>query len=350
MDTNEFGLGCVLEPHPEALLAVGAIGATDLPKAFIVPSFKDFFKVDPPGTVFCLGTYTPRDQKDKPSCVGQSTAIQKSAMEGRELSARDIYAHCKQIDGFGSPTSYGTSFAAAYRVLAETGAALESQVPEPPREMSLVEYVKIQDPIDRSQNKNKDSYYVPRTEIKSALFKTKLPVVSALNWFTDDNNIGVDGMMGMPSGRDVGGHAVACVGWGLRSGKECLIFVNSWGTRFGDHGFFYVPTADVLNRFGNGYVSIDDDSSLARLLANYDGMDVKAQGSPDVYHVSKGLARRYPNELVFWAHGKLFGFDLADINSSDLAALPKGPDMTIDDAPFKTRELVRQIRQFYGKN
>jgi C1A family cysteine protease len=52
-------------------------------------------------------------------------------------------------------------------------------------------------------------------------------------------NIGSDGIMSMPEGSEEGGHAVMCVGYD--DAKQVYIVRNSWGSKWGDHGYFYMP-------------------------------------------------------------------------------------------------------------
>lgn len=40
------------------------------------------------------------------------------------------------------------------------------------------------------------------------------------------------------SGSNLGGHCVKLVGWGVDSGQDYWLFANSWGTSWGDAGFF----------------------------------------------------------------------------------------------------------------
>ena len=49
------------------------------------------------------------------------------------------------------------------------------------------------------------------------------------------------GIVPMPSKKDylLGGHAVVCVGYDEK--KKIWIMRNSWGTSWGDKGYFYLP-------------------------------------------------------------------------------------------------------------
>jgi C1A family cysteine protease len=46
----------------------------------------------------------------------------------------------------------------------------------------------------------------------------------------------------------MGGHCVAVVGYIVRNGKPVWICRNSWGTSWGDEGYFYMPQAYLVNR------------------------------------------------------------------------------------------------------
>jgi C1A family cysteine protease len=57
--------------------------------------------------------------------------------------------------------------------------------------------------------------------------------------------IGANGVMPMPTGNAIGGHAVVAVGYD--DAKEMLIVRNSWGSSFGDKGYFYMPYKFAAN-------------------------------------------------------------------------------------------------------
>lgn len=42
------------------------------------------------------------------------------------------------------------------------------------------------------------------------------------------------------TGDDLGGHAVKLLGWGVENGEPYWLCANSWGTGFGENGFFKI--------------------------------------------------------------------------------------------------------------
>jgi C1A family cysteine protease len=50
-----------------------------------------------------------------------------------------------------------------------------------------------------------------------------------------------------PTEQVLGGHCVLVVGYTKRNGKDVWICRNSWGTEWGDNGYFYFPEAYLLN-------------------------------------------------------------------------------------------------------
>jgi len=46
------------------------------------------------------------------------------------------------------------------------------------------------------------------------------------------------------TGRQLGGHAVKIIGWGVESGTKYWICANSWNTSWGEQGFFRIKEGD----------------------------------------------------------------------------------------------------------
>lgn len=80
-----------------------------------------------------------------------------------------------------------------------------------------------------------------------------LPVVIAIAVLPSFENTGSDGVVPMPkaSEESLGGHALTCVGYD--NDAERFIIRNSWGTKWGDKGYCYLPYDYVRKGLTNVY-------------------------------------------------------------------------------------------------
>ena len=105
------------------------------------------------------------------------------------------------------------------------------------------------------------TYAAPQnlTDIQTAL-NGSLIVQFGFTVFDSFENIGSDGIMPMPDMDNesvLGGHAVDVVGYLTKNKTQYLIVRNSWGTSWGDKGYFYMPFA-YLNIEYEGSPVCDD--------------------------------------------------------------------------------------------
>lgn len=347
--------GCILEPEPAGMASIGPLlAAAELPEQYIVPSWRDCFT---DGFEAIPEKVRPLilNQGQIDSCVGHATSVQKSAQEGVVISPRDIFRLAKRLDGY-PLTSFGTTLSAAQDALKEPGAAEDLLVPRNPS-MGRDAYLSLSDVTpavenNRAKHKAEQPYFVPRHRIRETLISYGFPIVTSSAWYPEDNVIGMDGMMKLPTSPSWLGHAFTCIGWVLRTVGDkrlpCLVMVNSWGPDWGHHGLFFIPLDGTENRLSNSHISVDIEPSLAVILAQYNGRNVRVVGRPDHWKIEGGKRRMYSDELVWWAHGNLFGIDVYEISPQDIEVVPLGMPMTVEEAPFATRELVRQIRAYYG--
>ena len=79
-------------------------------------------------------------------------------------------------------------------------------------------------------------------DVKGALASGQ-PVAFAFRAYESLKTVGADGLMPMPKPNErlLGGHAVLAVGYD--DARQVVICRNSWGERFGDKGYFYMPYA-----------------------------------------------------------------------------------------------------------
>jgi C1A family cysteine protease len=70
------------------------------------------------------------------------------------------------------------------------------------------------------------------------------PFAVAIELFNSFYNTGSDGIVSMPkppADTSIGGHAVVCVGYKIINNSPYWIMRNSWGSAWGDKGYFYLP-------------------------------------------------------------------------------------------------------------
>ena len=352
--------GCQITPPPpgmapfssvEFLGASNDVAGVPEPDQFIVPYYRDLFDADFKRVKTAVAGKPIKNQRGIPSCVGESTAYQKAADEGEEMSGRDGYRLAKRKEDPIDLLSWGTGIWQALDAQVDTGIATSKMVPDI-SDRPLAEYVSVADVTpevvaDRAKHKTARAYFVERTEISATLWKTQRPVVTSSRWYSADNQMPNATMVG-PSGNDVGGHAFCVIGVVRRGGLRCLAVLNSWTEFWGDGGCFYIPlNGPGFLRLGNGYLSVDVAANVADILARYNGKIVKTAGDPAVWKIEAGRKRHIPDERVFWAMGLLFGEE-QDISASDLGLIERGVDVGIGETDPRMQERVRQIGQFYG--
>lgn len=345
-------LGCRLAfdaKTPELPQVAGFLGA--FPAQYIVRSHRGYFDAN-------FQEIGPKLQpvitdQDHDDCVGHGCHVLKSAQEGVKVSPRDGWRLGKRLDGY-PLDSFGTTIFAVLDAYVAEGVAEERLVPSKTG-MTRAQYLSLADETpeiiaNRKRHKGLQPYFVPRTRAQELLLSTDLPTVTSCLWYPQDNAIGADGLMRMPMTGSGTGHCVACIGWVLRlvGGvlETCFVMVNSFGPGWGRFGLFYVPMKDVINRFGNFYTILDEETNPTLLKAKYDGKNVIVAGRPEHWKIEGGKRRQYRNEIEWWSHGNLFGIDIFELVPNELDVFEVGAPMGLGPKA----ELIRQLRQHYGLN
>ena len=75
-------------------------------------------------------------------------------------------------------------------------------------------------------------------QIKSGIYAGG-PMESTMEIYTDFFNY-KSGVYQHASGSYAGGHAIKIIGWGKENGVDYWLCANSWGTTWGDNGFFKI--------------------------------------------------------------------------------------------------------------
>jgi C1A family cysteine protease len=89
---------------------------------------------------------------------------------------------------------------------------------------------------------------------KQTIYQQKAPILVGLSWDKAYNIPYLGGKLPLPSGVNVGGHFVTCVGWDSLG----LWFKNSWGREWGESGYFYIPESEFeKHNIWDAYVLLD---------------------------------------------------------------------------------------------
>jgi len=237
---NEFmGLGALKSKFDRRDKKIASIQAPiDLPKEFIL---KDDFPI--------------KNQNGYGSCVGQGTAGHKQHQEKIELSARAIYAKCKEIDGYSGQGTYGR---VAFKVLCDFGVPEEKYFPE--EHESYEKYIDLNllsDEAKKNAEEHKSQSYwsVDNTEeVKQTIYQQNVPVSLIIPWYPNYNRPDEDGYLPEPQGKGEG-HEILCLGW-----KDGWLKIkNSWGKGWGKDGYCWFR-ADYS--MWEGWCSLDMPKNL----------------------------------------------------------------------------------------
>lgn len=84
-----------------------------------------------------------------------------------------------------------------------------------------------------------------------AILTSGYPIVIGFTVYEsfESSAVAATGVMPMPTAKEgvLGGHCVLVVGYTQIKGAQYWICRNSWGTAWGDHGYFYMPQAYLTN-------------------------------------------------------------------------------------------------------
>lgn len=184
------------------------------------------------------------DQGAMGSCTGQavSAAIGFLRPEAYRHSRLFIYYNAR-VRGGNVGIDNGATIRNAIKGAASEGAAMESLWAY--EKGNLLKKPSIQAYTDGAPRKIGEYLSIVGLEnIKSALAATH-PVVFGFTVYKSFHGASVakTGLMPMPTATDRagGGHAVMAVGYD--DAKQQLIVRNSWGAKWGDKGYFYMPYA-----------------------------------------------------------------------------------------------------------
>lgn len=200
------------------------------------------------------------------SCVGHSGRVvigSSLKFKTEDPSAMWIYKTAKKYDAWAGENYSGTSIRGAASALINEGCCYERFWPYVDSELSS--------PLDGAREdalkKKIKSYHVISCEksnqIKTALLEKPLwysfRVRSHFFYTKSDGIIDTEKYL---SSDIVGGHAVCLIGWRYIDDKLYWEFQNSWGSLFGDKGYFFMCDelfqSHIINSIGPYYIEINE--------------------------------------------------------------------------------------------
>jgi C1A family cysteine protease len=192
-----------------------------------------------------------KNQYDRPKCVAfAATALHEYtrrtlSMPGPtseiDLSEEFLHYHCKKRDNL-SLNSLGTTVTAAAASLAVEGQATEELCPYKPYSSSPHSTRPTKLALaDGRLRLLPGLRRLPQTlESIEGSLRSDRPVIAVVDWYSNAY-LAPSGRIGLPRPDDrfLGRHAVLIVELEDESqaGRPTIVFKNSWGPRWGDHGF-----------------------------------------------------------------------------------------------------------------
>ena len=186
-----------------------------------------------------------RDQKSEGTCVAFASVVGVKEFQDKKeyhklirLSPRFLYSLCKKFDGI--PFEDGTYPRIAMKVLLNYGVCHESFWPYLPNKKSLPHKGADQDAKKFRINayaRLKSQLEMKRSLLINGPFLAGIEVFKS--WFT--KRVEKSGLIPIPKRNEelIGGHAICIVGYDNKLG--IYKFKNSWGVKWADQGYGYLP-------------------------------------------------------------------------------------------------------------
>lgn len=241
------GLGFIPSPNDRRNLMMSAFLPT-----FPIPEKKDYTEEMTP-----VG-----DQGEEGACVGFAVAIGlKEYQEKKEhqrhipLSPRFVYEEARKIDGF-PDHEQGTSCLAAMKVLEQKGVCewdfwpydvQRVGEPKPGTEENAKQYrIQAYGQLDSLET-------MKRSLVVDGPFVAGVPVYE--NWRTQE--VWGTGKIPAPPENEnpIGGHAICMVGYD--DDTQLFKFKNSWGPRWGENGYGYLPYQYMELEYSEAFSATD---------------------------------------------------------------------------------------------
>lgn len=235
----------------------------------------------------------PGDQGQQGSCVGWATAYAlKSYLEkidqGWDLDRQDhLFSPAYLFNAIALPNCDGTYFSWALDRLQRVGAATWSQMPY--RDWECTSIPSAQADAQAASFRIRSWGTLRTLEDVKAQLANRRPVLAGIMVYPALERLGgTNPVYSDYSGASLGGHAVTLVGYDDDRYGGAFKVMNSWGTGFGDGGFFWLP-----------YSALADPDVVREL---YSVEDISLDYDPDVPVDPPPLPEQLPNlEILSWS-------------------------------------------------
>jgi C1A family cysteine protease len=210
-----------------------------------------------------------RDQGEEGTCVAFAVACgmkeYQEAMDYNaaiEMSPRFLYSSCKMIDGY--PDEEGTTVRTAMKVLKKRGTCRERFWPYRPHQKDGPRPGARKDAARFKEKSYARILNLP--ELKMSL-ASKGPCVCGVKVFGGMMKTRT-GVVPMPRKDEapLGGHAICLVGYSDK--KKLVKFKNSWGKRWGEGGYGYLPYKYIDKFMMDAWSAVDIDDPNPLTLAS----------------------------------------------------------------------------------
>jgi C1A family cysteine protease len=208
----------------------------------------------------------PGNQGAQQSCVGWATAYAlKSYQERLELSwtlseLGHLFSPAFIYNQINGGLDKGSLISSALQLIVDRGAATLASMP-----YSDKNYLSSpsSSAFSEALNYKAKSFSTVRgvSGIKAQL-ANKRPVVAGITVYSSFDNLkGTDAVYNTVTGINRGGHAVTIVGYDDSKYGGAFKVINSWGTAFGDKGYFWLPYSFVSDVLNEAYILYDGPST-----------------------------------------------------------------------------------------
>ena len=194
------------------------------------------------------------DQGDLGSCTANAIA---GAYEFDEMKQKEkthftpsrlfIYYNERDMEGDIADDN-GASIGDGVTSTHTNGVCLESLWPYDIKKFAVKPTVLCYTSAKKHQSNKFNRIAQSLVQIKTSLAQNT-PVMVGITLYDsfESDAVAANGVVHMPQPNEncLGGHAVLIVGYD--DSKQCFIMRNSWGAGWGDHGYFYLPYAYILD-------------------------------------------------------------------------------------------------------